>query len=277
MSGAAAAIAAVATLAAAAPAHAADLEIAFADHDARVVTNGVASYWLQVGNRARAPAHDVVLHLAVPGGLRFDGEPPPGCAAGQPAWDGSFAVRCRLGRIDAGGVATSAFNLVAPERPARLTLAAGVAGRGRDPEPNDNFATARTRVVYARGRCANSYTEESFSVDRLVGSPFGDELFGLPGDDVLVGLGATDCIYGNGGDDRLHGGGSSDLVEGGVGDDMLRGERGRDRYLAGSGDDEIHAADGRRERIRCGRGADVAVVDRRDRTRDCEAVLLRRR
>jgi hypothetical protein len=275
VSKAAASLAAMATLAAAVPAHAADLRVAFTERAGRVATNGVARYQLQVLNRDDAAAMDVLLRFEVPAGLRHRGGPPAGCS--EPAEDGFAWVECPLGRIEAHGAASAAFDLVAPERPGRFTLAAGVSGRDPDPNPADNRSTARTRVVYARGRCANSYSEESFAVDRLVGSPFGDELFGLPGDDVLVGLGATDCLYGNGGHDRLHGGGSHDLVEGGVGDDMLRGELGRDRYLAGSGDDEIHADDGRRERIRCGPGADVAVVDRRDRTRDCEVVLVRAR
>jgi hypothetical protein len=275
LSRAAASFAAVATLVAVAPAHAADLEVAFSDHDARVPTNGVATYWLQVDNRADAPAHDVVLRFAVPGGLRFDGGRPPGCSRGQPLANGYVPFECPLGRIKAGGGAESAVNLVAPERPARLTVPAHVSGRDPEARPADNWAAAATRVVYARGRCANSFAEETFGDDRLVGGPFGDELFGLPGDDVLVGLDGPDCLYGNGGDDRVLGGGGRDLVEGGVGDDVLRGRRGRDRYLAAAGDDMIRAGDGIGERVQCGPGVDVAVVDRFDRTRDCEAVLVR--
>lgn len=276
MNRAAASAAAVATLAVVAPARAADLEVAFTDHDARVPTNGVATYSLQVDNRDDVPAEDVVLRFHVPGGLRFDDdEAPPGCSGNPPASDGSVSVACPLGRIEARGAATSALDLVAPERPARFTLAASVSGRDPDGDPADNWATATTRVAYARGRCANSFAEETFGDDRLAGGPLGDELFGLPGDDLLLGLGGADCLYGNSGDDFVRGGRGRDLLEGGVGDDVLRGDRGRDRYLASSGDDVIRAGDGIGERIRCGPGVDVAVVDRLDRTRGCEAVLLR--
>lgn len=53
------------------------------------------------------------------------------------------------------------------------------------------------------------------------------------------------------------------MVVGGPGSDRLRGT---------SGDDLIRASDGVLDRIRCGIGSDIAIVDRLDQTLGCEHV-----
>lgn len=73
--------------------------------------------------------------------------------------------------------------------------------------------------------------------ERLVGTRGSDAIRGLQGDDVLVGKAGPDLLVGGGGTDRLR---------------------------AGAGDDRVEAADRRLDRVNCGGGADVALVDKRD-------------
>jgi RTX calcium-binding nonapeptide repeat (4 copies)/Divergent InlB B-repeat domain len=98
--------------------------------------------------------------------------------------------------------------------------------------------------------------------DRLDGTPGGDRILGRGGNDRIRGFGGNDCLYGGPGKDTLKGGNGNDLLNGGPGKDVLNGGRGRD---------QIVAVDGRRDRISCGPGRDVARADRIDRvSRDCE-------
>lgn len=95
--------------------------------------------------------------------------------------------------------------------------------------------------------------------ERLVGGPGGDRIFGRRGADVLLGRGGDDCLAGQGGADRLRGGPGADLLVG------------------GNGRDKIAARDGERDRIRCGGGRDVALVDAVDRVlKGCERVRRKR-
>lgn len=140
----------------------------------------------------------------------------------------------------------------------------------------------------------------SAASDTRTGTPTTDIIFGLAGNDVLRAAGGDDCLYGSAGDDRLFGGAGADRlfggsgadrVFGGRGNDRLRGDagadrlsdkRGTDHFSGGGGNDVIYARDAtprdrrRPDHVRCGRGRDVASVDRRDRVaRDCERVRRR--
>jgi len=81
---------------------------------------------------------------------------------------------------------------------------------------------------------------------------------------LLVGTRAGDRLVGGPGPQRIRARGGNDRIKAGPGRDCLLGGRGRDR---------LHAADGRRDMVRCGRGRDVAIVDRKDRVRHCERVV----
>ncbi|MDQ3723238.1 MAG: hypothetical protein M3376_09280, partial [Actinomycetota bacterium] len=61
----------------------------------------------------------------------------------------------------------------------------------------------------------------------------------------------------------LDGGAGNDRLTGGFDPDILRGGRGRDRLVA---------VDGARDILDCGPGRDTAIVDRKDRVRNCERV-----
>jgi polysaccharide deacetylase/hemolysin type calcium-binding protein len=87
---------------------------------------------------------------------------------------------------------------------------------------------------------------------------------GGPEAETLIGTRKADRIFGRGGDDRL---------VGGPGNDLLVGGPGRDTIIGGPGADRISAADGEPDKIDCGPGRDVAVVDRLDTVAaDCEVV-----
>jgi hypothetical protein len=118
-------------------------------------------------------------------------------------------------------------------------------------------------------------------VNALLGTNKSETLTGGDDGDVILGFGGKDRIRGRRGHDCLLGGRGSDVIRGERGNDRLTGGRGRDvlvggpglnAYDAGPGNDYVNARNGRRERVRCGRGRDRARVDRRDRVRSCERV-----
>jgi hypothetical protein len=78
-----------------------------------------------------------------------------------------------------------------------------------------------------------------------------------------VGGPGADAISGSSRDDYLRGGSRGDVLKGRSGDDELIANRGPDSARGGVGDDRLVLADADRdERIGCGRGDDVALVDR---------------
>jgi Tol biopolymer transport system component len=118
--------------------------------------------------------------------------------------------------------------------------------------------------------------------DRLSGGAGNDRLSGGAGNDRLSGEAGNDRLSGEAGDDRLSGGAGNDVLSGGAGADRLTDSAGRDTFAGGAGADRIDARDRkpadrrRRDVVRCGRGRDVALVDRADRVaRDCERVRRR--
>src|SRR3954452_21118418 len=72
--------------------------------------------------------------------------------------------------------------------------------------------------------------------------------------------------------ERLRGTGRSDLILARGGRDRIRPRGGADCVFAGRGNDRVFARDGTRDRIRCGRGRDVAIIDRPDRAKGCERI-----
>jgi RTX calcium-binding nonapeptide repeat (4 copies) len=93
---------------------------------------------------------------------------------------------------------------------------------------------------------------------------------------VFAGTPAGDVLRGTVGADVLRAGAGSDRVVGGFGPDRLVGGRGNDLLIAADGDDIVYARDGMSDRVSCGRGDDVAFVDRRDHVRGgCESVRAR--
>jgi hypothetical protein len=108
----------------------------------------------------------------------------------------------------------------------------------------------------------------SSDVERILGSPRNDILFGFPGEQTLEG---------NGGDDTVGGGGDDDEVFGGAGDDQVVGQGGHDFMSGGSGDDSLEAQqDLLEDTVDCGPGTDTAILDLQDKLTFVRGSLLRR-
>jgi Ca2+-binding RTX toxin-like protein len=97
--------------------------------------------------------------------------------------------------------------------------------------------------------------------DRLTGTPGGDSILGHGGNDLIRGLAGDDCLFGGRGVDRLYGD---------HGNDQLRGGTGMDWLVGGTGSDTILARGRGRDRVRCGAGYDIALIDARDFVSGCE-------
>jgi Ca2+-binding RTX toxin-like protein len=92
-----------------------------------------------------------------------------------------------------------------------------------------------------------------FSIERVVGSAFGDSIFaagagetvlGGDGDDVLVLGGGSDTGQGDAGNDYLYGQAGSDTLDGGGDADVVIGESEADILSGGAGDDYLFGGDG---------------------------------
>jgi len=136
-------------------------------------------------------------------------------------------------------------------------LLAGLAG--------DDCLYGSTGADGLSGGAGNDRLSGSSGEDLLTGGAGRDTLYGGEARDVLRGQGGNDSLRGEGGNDSLDGGADADRLDGGLGNDTLLGGAGTDTFFAGPGADVVNAVDGRRERIDCGTGRDVARVDRSDR------------
>lgn len=256
-----------------------------------------------VRNRGSSPADAVVLDLEAVQGADLASVSAPGACVAVPG----LVLRCDLGRLAPGSAATVSATVVGPPGAiARTQVRAS--GRGVDLVPGDEADGAQTLLTgpsvapaprpFAAPPCVNGQTGNGDD-EVLSGTSFGDRLIGRAGRDLLRGLAGDDCLEGgpggdvlDGGDgaDRLAGAGGNDRMQGGPGADTLRGGLGRDvlvggpggdqlfggpgrdRLEAGDGNDTVDARDRVPETVDCGRGSDVARVDRRDRVRACERV-----
>jgi len=128
-------------------------------------------------------------------------------------------------------------------------------------------ALTATAVVAATVRGTNGD-------DILTGTPNADKIYAKSGADTARGFNGNDIVHGGPGDDLVKGGQNKDSVFGNTGNDTVVGGSGPDRVGGGTGrdtlegrggDDHIAAAgDGQRDRVSCGTGTDVAVVDPND-------------
>lgn len=110
--------------------------------------------------------------------------------------------------------------------------------------------------------------------DLITGSDERDEIRARAGDDEVRARGGDDLVYGARGADLIYGGRGADELRGGPGRDNLYGGPGRDTVLGGRGDDYVNTADGRRDFVDCGPGADSFTVDPVDVVRNCEYPAL---
>jgi len=78
------------------------------------------------------------------------------------------------------------------------------------------------------------------SIENLIGSNYGDKLYGNAGDNTLDGGKGTDTLYGRAGNDQLRGGAGNDHLLGGGGNDILDGSTGADTLEGGAGNDSYY-------------------------------------
>jgi Ca2+-binding RTX toxin-like protein len=107
--------------------------------------------------------------------------------------------------------------------------------------------------------------------DRLHGGTGGDRVFGNRGRDRMAGGDGDDVQWGGRGDDRVFANAGVDVTHGGGGDDDLwalsrrdvtgPGDATGDTLHGGWGRDTLHTRDGEVDRVRCGPGRDVALLD----------------
>ncbi len=130
-----------------------------------------------------------------------------------------------------------------------------------------------------QGTAASETLEGTRGQDRIQAGGGGDLVKGKSGGDCLRGGGGGDTVRGGAdrddvgggtGGDTVRGGGSHDVLHGGGGGDTVRGGAGPDHLSGGPGPDRLVSWEGRRDKVRCGPGDDVAIVDRRDTTVGCE-------
>jgi hypothetical protein len=98
---------------------------------------------------------------------------------------------------------------------------------------------------------------------------------GQPGEGDNVGSDVENLIGGTG-DDTLNGDGNPNDIDGGDGGDVINPGGGPDFVDGGTGNDRISARDGAQDRILCGEGNDLAVVDAFDTVVACEDVQASR-
>jgi hypothetical protein len=108
------------------------------------------------------------------------------------------------------------------------------------------------------GACGNRI-RGSKARNRLEGTDRGDRILALGAGDTLEGRGGFDCLKGHSGDDEIDGGLATDLLQGGPGDDSLS------------------SRDGKRDKLNCGPGEDIALVDQRDVVKGCETLRVQTR
>ncbi|NEP13110.1 MAG: hypothetical protein F6K14_23475, partial [Symploca sp. SIO2C1] len=101
--------------------------------------------------------------------------------------------------------------------------------------------------------------------NRLFGTNFNDEIFGLGGNDRLFGRSGMDLLDGGIGNDRLFGGNGEDKLDGGIGNDRLFGGNHSDWLFGGighdflwgdRGDDDLSGGEGN-DYLNGGRGDDL--------------------
>lgn len=148
--------------------------------------------------------------------------------------------------------------------------------------PDRITGTNRSDRIFARrgndrassGR-GNDCIDGGTGADRISGDQGTDYLLGGSSGDRVDGGQGADRIYGDSGNDVLVGGSGNDRIYGGAGRDFINTGFGRDRVWSGSGNDVINAATaGNRQIIDCGAGRDTVRMQRYDRARNCERVII---
>ena len=82
--------------------------------------------------------------------------------------------------------------------------------------------------------------DKIYDIENVVGTEFGDYVYGNVEDNLILGNGGDDELYGSYGYDVIFGGDGNDLIKGGYNDDSLYGGIGNDTIEGDGSDDLIH-------------------------------------
>jgi len=212
-----------------------------------------------VANRSLNDAPQSSLSLTVPGAAQVLSVSTAQGSCGSPA----PVMTCQLGTVRSTGPVTVLVSVRMPQS-GTVTATAAVSTDGLDQNQGNDFASASATIPAGvdnapppASACA-LVRKGTQRADRLTGTTAGDRMLGLAGNDVLKGLAGDDCLTGGAGRDRLIGG------------------AGKDQLVGGAGPDTVRARDRVADRVTCGAGRDVAVVDKVDRVgKDCEVIRRR--
>jgi metallophosphoesterase (TIGR03767 family) len=160
----------------------------------------------------------------------------------------------------------------APATSAAAMTPTGLASIGRTLSYNDSQTGAR--------ECTPEPCGEGGPDDRNVELLIADPRRGVSGGSGDSSGGGAQCsnrIAGSSKGEKLRGTPAADLILGRGGADRVRPRDGDDCVFAGRGADRVNARGGGPDQVRCGRGPDIAYVDRRDTVKGCERVARRGR
>lgn len=245
-----------------------DLDVIVGHGPTAVAAGETFVYSFVVRNKSAAKGSDVALTFALPQSLELVStyaERGPGCTAsgGQ--------VACPLVYLD-GSQSTNVRATMRVRANGPVTTTASV----RSSEGDLNAADNQTTYSFTAGPVTPAAPPPATPPPTTVILPVGTTKTGSPSGDTMRGAGGHDTFRGLGGADRLYGGSGNDRLFGGAGNDRLFGGAGRDLLDAGPGNDTIAARDKTVDTIRCGKGRDTVVADRKDKvSRDCEVVRRR--
>ena len=86
--------------------------------------------------------------------------------------------------------------------------------------------------------------DQIWEIENVIGSDYGDIIFGDSSANFLDGGKGIDGLYGGDGDDYLRGGDGEDSLVGDGGNDTLEGGAGNDHMQGGAGDDVLYGGEG---------------------------------
>lgn len=109
---------------------------------------------------------------------------------------------------------------------------------------NAGSTGVNVELLYNKGTHGIANGDTLVGVENLVGTDFGDNLFGDRNANLFFGFDGNDWLAGRQGNDTLIGGNGDDDLDGHEGDDLLFGEAGIDDLSGGDGADELHGGDG---------------------------------
>ena len=114
--------------------------------------------------------------------------------------------------------------------------------------------------------------------DKISGDAGNDRVQGSGGNDKVTGADGKDKVRGGTGNDKVDGGDGNDQVQSQGGKDKIKGGTGEDNIRAGGGNDKVKAADGFKDKVKCGLGNDKATVDKIDVVAsDCNKVKVKKK